>query len=79
VFARRDARSKQAGVRFARRFVVIVPVGMAIAGLSLGDGRDAYETPTGQVLVGVAVALIACCWIWSGRMLRLPDEERVFS
>ena len=29
---RKDARAKQAGVRFARRFVLVVPVGMALAG-----------------------------------------------
>jgi hypothetical protein len=34
-------------VRFARRFVLIVPVGMAVAGLSIGTGRTAYETPLG--------------------------------
>jgi tight adherence protein B len=79
VFARRDARAKQAGVRFARRFVIVVPVGMAIAGMSLGDGRSAYQTTTGQILVAVAVGLVGCCWMWSGQMLRLPDERRVFS
>ena len=75
----RDARAKQAGVRFARRFVIVVPVGMAVAGMSLGDGRAAYETATGQILVAIAVGLVGCCWVWSGRMLRLPDEQRVFA
>lgn len=76
---RKDARAKQAGVRFARRFVVIVPVGMALAGLSLGDGRRAYATPTGQVLVAFGIVLIGVCWAWSGRMLRLPESRRVFT
>ena len=40
---RKDATAKQAGVRFARRFVLIVPVGMALAGLSVGNGRAAYR------------------------------------
>ena len=75
---RKDARSKQSGVRFARRFVVIVPLGMALAGMSLGNGRAAYATPTGQVLVSLGLGLIVVCWIWSGRILRLPLEERVF-
>ncbi|HKY16772.1 MAG TPA: hypothetical protein VJM33_17735 [Microthrixaceae bacterium] len=77
-FARRDARAKQGGVRFARRFVIVVPAGMALAGLSLGDGRAAYQSAMGQVLVGVGVAVVGLCWLWSGQMLRLPDEERVF-
>ena len=74
---RKDARAKQAGVRFARRFVVLVPLGMALAGMSLGDGRAAYQKPTGQVLVVIALALVGACWVWSGRMLRLPDQDRV--
>ena len=40
---RRDAMSRQAGARFARRFVLIVPVGMAFVGMSLGTGRAAYQ------------------------------------
>ncbi|MEZ5320648.1 MAG: hypothetical protein R2698_00910 [Microthrixaceae bacterium] len=76
---RKDARSKQAGVRFARRFVVAVPLGMALAGMSLGDGRAAYGTATGQILVAVGIGLVAVCWLWSGRMLRLPREQRVFA
>ena len=51
---------------------------MAVAGLSLGNGRSAYATSTGQVLVSVGIGLIVVCWIWSGRILRLPNEERVF-
>ncbi len=76
--ARKDARARQAGVRFARRFVVLVPAGMAVAGSSLGRGRAAYATGSGQVLVCVGIALVAACWAWSGTMLRLPEAERVF-
>jgi tight adherence protein B len=76
---RKDARSKQAGARFARLFVLVVPVGMALVGLSIGEGRAAYETPGGQVAVVVALALIGVCWVWAARMMRLPEEERVFS
>ena len=75
---RKDARAKQAGVRFARYFVLIVPVGMAIVGLLIGDGRAAYGTPTGQALVLVAFAMMGGCWAWAGVLLRLPEEERVF-
>lgn len=75
---RKDARSQQAGVRFARRFVVAVPMGMAVAGMSLGDGRAAYQTARGQMLVAVGLALVAICWVWSGSMLRLPQQDRVF-
>ena len=74
---RRDARAKQAGVRFARRFVLIVPFGMAVAGMSVGNGRAAYSSPGGQAAVVVGLVMVALCWAWSGRILRLPTEERV--
>ena len=75
---RKDARAKQAGVRFARRFVLIVPVGMALAGMSVGEGRRAYAEPLGQALVVVAIAMTVACWVWAGRLMRLPVEQRVF-
>ena len=76
---RKDARSKQAGVRFARYFVLIVPFGMALVGLLIGDGRAAYETATGQIAVLGAFGLMALCWVWAGQLLKLPEEQRVFT
>ena len=75
---RKDAASRQAGARFARSFTLIVPLGMAVIGMSIGEGRQAYATPTGQVLVLVAIALMGACWLWAGRIMRLPDDQRVF-
>ncbi len=75
---RKDAKSRQAGARFARKFVLIVPIGMAVIGLSIGQGRAAYEGATGQFLVMVGIAIMAACWLWAGRIMRLPDEQRVF-
>jgi tight adherence protein B len=75
---RKDARSKQAGVRFARVFVLLVPLGMGLVGLGIGDGRAAYGSSSGQLLVLVAFGLIAACWLWAGLLLRLPSEQRVF-
>jgi tight adherence protein B len=75
---RKDARAKQAGVRFARRFVLLVPLGMTVAGLSIGNGRAAYQTPLGQAAVIAGIAMTVLCWIWAGRLLRLPEEDRVF-
>jgi tight adherence protein B len=78
VQGRKDAAAKQAGVRFARRFVLLVPAGMAMAGMSVGNGRAAYTTAVGQVAVVTGIALVAVCWLWAGRMLQLPVQERVF-
>lgn len=76
---RRDAEVKQAGVRFARRFVLLVPLGMAVAGLSIGTGRSAYGTVGGQLAVVVGLVAVVACWTWSGRLMRLPEEPRVFT
>lgn len=76
--SRKDARSKQAGVKFARRFVLIVPLGMAIAGLSIGNGRAAYSTPEGQLGVAAGLITLALCWFWAGHLIRLPEDKRVF-
>lgn len=75
---RKDALAKQAGVRFARRFVLIVPLGMTLAGLSIGTGREAYQTVSGQVAVALGLVCVAACWMWAGRLLVVPEEERVF-
>lgn len=79
IHGRKDARAKQAGARFARRFVLIVPLGMALAGMSVGNGRAAYQTTHGQLLVMVAMVLVAVCWAWAGLVMRLPEHERVFT
>jgi tight adherence protein B len=75
---RKDAKAKQAGARLARWFVLIVPLGMAAVGLTIGRGREAYETVMGQVLIVVALCMIVACWVWASLIMRLPSEERVF-
>jgi hypothetical protein len=30
------------------------------------------------VLVVAAIALVVGCWIWAGRIMLLPEEQRVF-
>lgn len=76
---RKDARARQAGARFARRFVLFVPVGMALVGLSIAGGHDAYRSAEGQLAALGAIAMVVACWLWSGRIMRLPEEERVFN
>lgn len=78
VQGRKDARSRQAGARFARIFVLAVPAGMALAGMSIGDGRAAYQTTAGQIAVLIALSLVIACWAWAGRVMRLPRQQRVF-
>lgn len=76
---RHEALSRQSGVRFARWFVLLVPFAMALIGLGIGDGRGAYSSASGQLVGGLAVALVGACWWWSGIILRLPADRRVAS
>lgn len=76
---RKDAASRQAGARFARVFVLVVPMGMALVGLSIGDGRVAYQSAAGQIGVMIALGMIGVCWVWAAHIMRLPSEERVFT
>lgn len=76
--ARSDARAKQAGARFARSFVASVPAFMAVIGLSIGRGRQAYESGDGQLLVAFSVLAVAGCWLWAGRIMTIPARKRVF-
>ncbi len=75
---RKDAVARQAGARFARWFTVLVPVGMALVGMSIGDGRAAYATSYGQALVVVALVVIIACWLAATHVMALPEEQRVF-
>lgn len=76
---RQEARSRQAGVRFARWFVLIVPIGMALVGLGIGDGRASYQSGGGQVAIGAGIGLTAACWLWASKIMRLPTDERVLT
>ena len=78
VQGRKDAHSRQAGARFARVFVLAVPAGMALAGMSIGNGRAAYQSAMGQLVVMIALVLVIACWTWAGRVMRLPEPQRVF-
>jgi tight adherence protein B len=77
LLGRKEAEARQAGARLARAFVVLVPAGMALAGLNVGEGAAAYRTGQGQILVAAGVALIVVCWVWAGRVMRLPEPLRV--
>jgi hypothetical protein len=53
---------KHASMRFGRRFVVLVPLGMALVDVSVGNGRAAYATAWGQTMVVAGIASVAACW-----------------
>lgn len=74
---RSEARSRQAGARFSRWFVLVVPLGMAAIGASIGGGRAAYRGAGAQMAVVAALAMIGGCWWWAGRIMTVPTAERV--
>lgn len=75
---RREADARSAGARLARWFVVIVPAGMAFAGLNLGDGQVAYSSAGGQIATIIAIAMVIACWWWAGHIMATPPQRRVF-
>lgn len=75
---RKDARARQAGAKFARWFVLVVPIGMALVGQSIATGRAAYQSPGATLWIGIALAIIGLCWWWASQLMQLPAEERVF-
>ncbi len=75
---RSEADARSAGARLARWFVIIVPAGMAFAGLNLGDGRAAYAGAGGQVATVIAITMVVACWWWAGRIMATPPQRRVF-
>lgn len=76
---RRAATAEQAGVQFARRFVLVVPFGMALAGAAIGPGRASYQEASSQVAAVVALVIVAACWAWSGHIMRIPPARRVLA
>ena len=74
---RKDARAKQAGVRFARRFVLVVPSAWPWPGASSATGGAPTPAPPGSVVSGCAGH--GRRMLDLGRpLLRLPQAGRVF-
>jgi tight adherence protein B len=46
--------------------------------LSIGEGRAAYASDMGQAAVILGMVMIGACWLWAARLMKLPEEERVF-
>jgi tight adherence protein B len=73
--AAKEAKAAMAGAIFARRFVLVVPIGMALAGAAIGGGRASFQTPAGISLSAIALGLLLLCWIWSTRLIGLPKVK----
>lgn len=73
---RQEAEARLAGARFARRFVLLVPVAMALAAEGIGSGSRTFSGPLGAEVLALSALLTAGCWWWAGRLLRLPETTR---
>lgn len=68
----READSRLAGVRTARTFIVIIPLGMALAGLSFAGSTAPFTTPFALLQIAIALLTLVGCWIWSNRLMTFP-------
>ena len=77
--AERDRESeyaaKLAGVKFARYFVIAVPIGMMMAGIAIA-GVAPYRTPIGEFAVAGSVVLLIGCWTWASHLAN-PKKLKV--
>lgn len=67
-----EANSRLAGVRTARVFIVIIPIGMALAGISFAGSTAPFLTKGAIFQVSIAAAILAICWYWSSRLMSFP-------
>jgi len=65
----REVKSRLAGARLARLFILAVPLALMLAGVAVSGGIAGYLTPTGYALCTLAVCTTAGCWAWSARYL----------
>ena len=77
VQGRKDARSS----RPACGSPAVRPAGAARHGARGHEHRQRpgrLRHPGGQLMVVAGIAAVVACWVWAGRLLALPEEERVF-
>ncbi len=65
--------ARLAGLRFARLFVFIVPVGMTLAGAGIA-GISAYRSTAGRAGIAFSAAVLAACWVWASRLGKAPSS-----
>ena len=69
---KQETMSRLAGVRTARAFIVIIPIGLAMAGISFAGSISPFLTPVSVVQMLTAMAILTLCWFWSNRLMTFP-------
>lgn len=68
-----EARAKLAGVRTTRAFILIIPIGMALVGLSFAGSIKPFLLPSSIVQEAFAASVLIGCWLWSSNLMKFPS------
>lgn len=68
-----ETNSRLAGVRTARLFILIIPVGMALAGVSFAGSIRPFLTGASILQMMVALFILGLCWYWSNKLMSFPS------
>ncbi len=69
---KRETYSRLAGVRTARVFIAIIPLGMATAGVAFAGSAQPFMSSSSLLLILAAFAVVAGCWAWSSNLMNFP-------
>ena len=69
---KQETNSRLSGVRTARIFILVIPAGMALAGLSFAGSVRPFLTVASIGQIVAALLLLATCWYWSTKLMHFP-------
>lgn len=69
---KQETNSRLAGVRTARAFVLIIPLGMALVGISFAGSVEPFLSPLSLVQIMAALFVLTLCWHWSSKLMAFP-------
>ena len=69
---KQETNSRLSGVRTARIFILVIPAGMALAGLSFAGSVKPFLTAASISQILAALLLLATCWYWSTKLMHFP-------
>lgn len=67
-----EANSRLAGVRMARLFIILIPAGMALVGVSFAGSVKTFETPMALLQELTALFILSICWFASNLLMKFP-------
>lgn len=67
-----EAESKLAGVKIARLFVLLIPTGMALAGVAFAGSFSPFYTRASLIQISIAAFVLGICWQLSNRLMQFP-------